>query len=212
MEITQEKKETSFLSHVFSSTDEDKGEILNVMQYSLLAIIPVIVLNKIIHRFIPEADPDKSSLELLVEIAIQVLLIFIGLIFIHRIITYIPTYSGFVYEKFILTNVVLAFLVIVLSIQSKMGLKGNILFDRASILWNGPTESTENEPKKKSRHAASRADDLDNSHMQTDIFPPAPVSVSRPSHDAPTPDPEMQYDMGPMAANSVLGGGFGSSF
>ena len=130
MELNQDKKEASFINHVFSNSDEDKSELLNVVQYGLMAIIPVIILNKLIHRFIPEADPDKSSLELLVEMAIQVVLIFVGLILIHRIITYFPTYSGFKYENLSLTNIILAFLVIVLSIQSKLGLKGNILFDR----------------------------------------------------------------------------------
>ena len=212
MELNQDKKEASFINHVFSNTDEDKAELLNVVQYGLMAIIPVIVLNKLIHRFIPEADPDKSSLELLVEMGIQVVLIFVGLILIHRIITYFPTYSGFKYENLTLTNIILAFLVIVLSIQSKLGLKGNILFDRVMILWNGPTESTEVEPKKKSRHAPSRADDMDSPHVQHDVFPPAPVATSRPNQDYGQPEPEMQYEMGPMAANSILGGAFGSSF
>ena len=181
--------------------------MLNVIQYGLLAVIPVIILNKLIHRFIPEADPDKSSLELLVEMAIQIVLIFVGIILIHRIITFIPTYSGFKYENLTLTNVMLAFLVIVLSIQSKIGLKGNILFDRALILWNGPTEGMEESTsqKKKSRHNPSRADEMDNSAIQQDMFPPAPVATTR-------QEPEMQYDMGPMAANSILGGAFGSSF
>ena len=183
MELNQEKKDTSFINHVFSNTDEDKAEMLNVIQYGLMAIIPVIILNKLVHRFIPEADPDKSSLELLVEMAIQVVLIFVGLILIHRIITFFPTYSGFKYENLTLTNIILAFLVIVLSIQSKLGLKGNILFDRVMILWNGPTESTDDEPKKKSRHNPSRADDMDNSHIQHDIFPPAPVATTRPNSD-----------------------------
>ena len=212
MELNQEKKDTSFINHVFSNTDEDKAEMLNVIQYGLMAIIPVIVLNKLIHRFIPEADPDKSSLELLVEMAIQIVLIFVGLILIHRIITYFPTYSGFKYENLTLTNIILAFLVIVLSIQSKLGLKGNILFDRVMILWNGPTESTDDEPKKKSRHNPSRADDMDNSHIQHDIFPPAPVATTKPNSDYGVPEPSMQYEMGPMAANSILGGAFGSSF
>jgi hypothetical protein len=212
MDIAQEKKETSFINHVFSNSDEEKAEMLNVVQYGLLAIIPVIVLNKLIHRFIPEADPDKSSLELLVEMAVQIVLIFVGLILIHRIITFIPTYSGFKYENLTLTNIILAFLVIVLSIQSKLGLKGNILFDRVMILWNGPTESTDEDPKKRSRHNPSRADEMDSSHIQQDVFPPAPVATSRPSQDYGQAAPEMQYEMGPMAANSILGGAFGSSF
>tara|TARA_B110000483_G_scaffold223800_1_gene281992 strand:+ start:1502 stop:2140 length:639 start_codon:yes stop_codon:yes gene_type:complete len=212
MELNQDKKEASFINHVFSNSDEDKSELLNVVQYGLMAIIPVIILNKLIHRFIPEADPDKSSLELLVEMAIQVVLIFVGLILIHRIITYFPTYSGFKYENLSLTNIILAFLVIVLSIQSKLGLKGNILFDRVMILWNGPTESSDEEPKKRSRHSPSRADEMDSPHIQSDVFPPAPVATSKPNNDYGVPAPEMQYEMGPMAANSILGGAFGSSF
>ena len=110
MEVTQETNyKPTFLSHVFSTSDEDKGEMLNVMQYALIGIIPVVILNKLVHRFIPEADPDKSSLELLVEIAIQIVIIFIGIILIHRIITFVPTYSGFKYETLSLTSVVLLF-------------------------------------------------------------------------------------------------------
>ena len=62
---------------------------------------------------------------------------FCGVILIHRVINYVPTYSGFKYESLNLTNVILAFLIIVLSIQTKLGIKVNILVDRALELWNG---------------------------------------------------------------------------
>ena len=55
--------------------------------------------------------------------------------------SFIPSYSGFKYENLTLTNVILAFLVIVLSIQSKIGIKVNIIVDRVNELWNGPMES-----------------------------------------------------------------------
>ena len=110
----------SFLSHVFSTNEEDKAELLNTIQYALYGIIPVVVLNKLIQRFIPEADPEKSSLELLAEILIQLVVIFSGLVIIHRTITYFPTYSGFKYEHLAITNVILGFLVIIFSIQSKV--------------------------------------------------------------------------------------------
>ena len=92
------------------------AEVLNVIQYSTLGVLPIIVLNKSIQRFIPEADPDSSSIEVLAEIFIQLVIMFVGIILIHRIITYIPTYSGFKYDNLNLTNVILAFLV--LSIQT----------------------------------------------------------------------------------------------
>ena len=133
MEILQEAKDNNkknFLSHVFSTTEEGKAEILNVVQYSVMGVVPIVILNKCIQRFIPEADPDNSSLEILAEILIQLVIMFCGIIVIHRVITYFPTYSGFKYENLVLTNVILAFLILVLSIQTKLGLKVNIIVDR----------------------------------------------------------------------------------
>jgi hypothetical protein len=226
-ETTDVHKKT-FLNHVFSQTEEGKAEILNVVQYSLLGVVPILILNKSIQRFIPEADPDKSTLELLAEIFIQLIVMFCGVIVIHRIITYIPTYSGFKYENLTLTNVILAFLIIVLSIQTKLGIKVNILFDRANDLWNGSSsESKENVKrgvrvnKPVSRHAPSQADYLDNSQVQSNTFPPAPVASTRQSNGMdsydmmmgrPSPAADIGSMLGPMAANSLLGGSFGSSF
>ena len=126
------------MSHVFSMTEESNAEVLNVIQYSTMGVVPVVMLNKLIQRFVPEAYPEKSSVEILLEVFIQLVVMFSGIIFIHRIINYLPTYSGFKYESLNLTNVILAFLIIVLSIQTKIGIKVNILVDRLHELWNGP--------------------------------------------------------------------------
>jgi hypothetical protein len=234
MEILHEVKDLnkkSFLSHVFSTSEEGKAEILNIVQYSLLAVIPVVILNKSIQRFIPEADPDKSSLELLAEIFIQMVVMFCGIIIIHRIITYIPTYSGFKYESLALTNVIIAFLIIVLSIQTKIGIKINELWDRLLELWNGPNDSKKENVKKgvrvnkqASNHSPSRADFIDNSAVQGGTFPPAPVATTRQTvgdggfYDnmmgggGSSNDTGYGLLSGPMAANSVLGSSFGSMF
>ena len=138
MEILQETPSVkkTFFNHVFSMSEESNAEVLNVLQYAFTAVVPVVVLNKSINRLIPEADPDKSSLEILVEIFLQLSIMLFGIILIHRIITYIPTYSGFKYENLTLTNIILAFLIIVLSIQTKLGIKVNIIFDRLNELYN----------------------------------------------------------------------------
>lgn len=226
MDILQETTEgpkRTFLGHVFSSSSESKAEFLNVIQYALMSLIPVVILNKSIQRFIPEADPEKSSLEVLVEIFIQLVVMFCGIIVIHRVITYFPTYSGFKYEHLTLTSVVLAFLIIVLSIQTKMGLKVNILVDRLNELWNGTSSNEKRQANGvrvasgPSQHVPSQADYLDNSAMQQGVFPPAPIAStapSKPSYDTMMRGSGMQEDfyMGPAAANSVLGGAFGSAF
>lgn len=230
MDALNEISDTSnktFFNHVFATSEESQAEILNVLQYALMAIIPVVALNKMIHRFIPEADGEKASWEILVEVMIQVGVMFVGVILIHRMITYFPTYSGFKYENLTITNVVIAFMVIVLSIQTKLGLKVNILVDRFMELINGPEEPMENPNKqarvrKGDRHSPSQADNLDNANVQNGVFPPAPVSGAQRGnnydHMMPTQGPvqENMYDMGmmagPTAANSLLGGSFGSAF
>ena len=233
MDILQETTESpkkTFLNHVFASTEEGKAEFLNVIQYSLYAVIPIVLLNKSIQRFIPEADTDKSSLEVLAEIFIQLIVMFCGIIVIHRVITYFPTYSGFKYEHLTLTNVVLAFLIIVLSIQTKLGIKVNIIVDRLGELWNGSSSAAAATGKKQnvrvsaptgSMHSPSQADFLDNSSTQQGVFPPAPVASSKQSKGSydtmmrgggAAQDNDFGSYMGPMAANSVLGGSFGSSF
>lgn len=223
MEIINDSDLTkkTFLSHVFSTTEEGQAELLNVIQYSSMGVVPVVMLNKMVQRFIPEADPEKSALELLAEIFIQLTIMFCGAIIIHRAITYFPTYSGFKYENLTLTNVILAFLIIVLSIQTKLGLKVNILFDRVLELWNGPsTDETKQNVKQNVRvsqhtmHHPSQADNLDNSQTQGGSFPPAPVATARPDmgQQNQAPPQDMGMSFGPMAANGALGGSFGSAF
>ena len=211
----------TFFNHVFSTTEESKAEILNVVQYSLMGVIPIVILNKLIQRFIPEADTEKSSVELLAEILIQLIVMFCGIILIHRAITYIPTYSEFKYESLTLTNIILAFLVLVLSIQTKIGIKVNILFDRVIDFWNGTSSSSDDGAQKKkvrvsqpisqSRHVPSQGDHMDS--YQGDMFPPAPmVTSNKPTMPTTMSAPLGPEYYGPMAANTVLGGSFGSNF
>ena len=222
-----EPSKHTFLNHVFSSTEEGKAEILNVIQYAFMAIIPIVILNKSIQRFIPEADTEKSTLEILAEIFIQLIIMFGGIILIHRIITYFPTYSGFKYEHLTLTNVILAFLVLVLSIQTKMGIKVNIIVDRLGELWNGNNNQSSGDKRgmrvvsqgQGQSHSASQADFLDNSGIQNGVFPPiVSTKPSQGSHDTMMRGSGMSNEQdyvsygGPMAANGVLGGSFGSSF
>ena len=225
--LSESKNSTSgmgFLKHIFNFDSDSKSDMLNISQYSLLAILPVVILNKIMLKFVPEADEEKGSIELLAEIIIQILIMFLGIFFIDRIITYIPTYSGFKYENLTLTNVILAFLIIVLSIQTKLGIKVNILVDRIAELWNGPSQSKQGKGSGNrggSNHTISQSDYIDNSPMQGDMYPPAPMVTSKPSGGGGYDQmrgassggaAQMSDYSGPMAANSVLGGSFGSFF
>lgn len=127
----------SFFKHVFNFDDDSKSEILNILQYSLIAIIPIVILNKTMQKYVPETDDKKSSLEISAEVIIQIIVMFIGLLLIHRIITYIPTYSGANYPEFHIIYIILAILMICMSLQTKLGEKVSLLVDRIFELWNG---------------------------------------------------------------------------
>jgi len=130
-----------FLKHVFNFDDDSKYDILNIIQYAMIALIPVIILNKSMSNYVPEADDKKSSMELSAEIIIQIIVMFIGLLIIHRGITFVPTYSGVKYPDFNIVFIILAVLMITLSLQTKLGEKVSILFDRLMDLWNGTDSS-----------------------------------------------------------------------
>jgi hypothetical protein len=211
----------TFFNHVFSTSDEGKAEIFNVLQYSGLALIPVVILNKLVQRFIPDADPDKSSLEILFEVLLQLIVLFIGIILIHRTVTFVPTYSGYKYECLSLTGSVLTFLIIILSIQTKLGIKVSILFERVGDLWSGTdSRASEDEGGSGSRvrvkqgaskkFNSSQADFIDNPQLQNDLFPPAPTAVTRPKQPQAATASAAAYE--PVAANSLIGSAFGSLF
>jgi len=139
MDNSDEQK--SFFKHVFNFDDDSKSELLNIIQYAILAIIPVIILNKTMSKYIPEADEQKGSLEISAEIIIQIIVMFVGLMLIHRIITYVPTYSGEKYPNFSIIFIILAILLITLSLQTKLGEKVSILFERIMELWEGKSNN-----------------------------------------------------------------------
>ena len=144
MDNSDESK--SFFKHVFNFDDDSKSEILNILQYSIIAIIPVIVLNKSMQKYVPEADDKKSSLEITAELLIQIIVMFIGLLIIHRIITFIPTYSKAKYPEFHIIYIILAILMITLSLQTKLGEKVTILVDRVFELWDGKKDIKKGKP------------------------------------------------------------------
>lgn len=227
--IQSEGNKKNFFNHVFATSDEHNAEILNGIQYAAMGVLPVVILNKLIQRFVPEADPEKSSVELLIEIFIQLLVMIGSVIIIHRSITFLPTYSGFKYDNFAITNVILLFLVIILSIQTKVGIKVNIIFDRLSDLWNGDSGDIKSNVKKRvkfndnsyvTQHQPSQGDYLDGGGGGVG-FPPAPVMQTRASGGGGdgynnmirtggggSNDDYGGMSQGPAPANSLIGGSF----
>ena len=126
-----------FFKHVFNFDDETKGDILNLLQYIFIALIPIIILNKTTQKYIPELDEKKGSLEITAEVMIQITFMFMGLFLIHRIISFVPTYSGIKYHEIRIIYTVLPVLMITLSLQTKLGEKVAVLVDRVYDCING---------------------------------------------------------------------------
>ena len=221
-----------FFKHVFNFDDDSKSDVLNIIQYAVIAIIPVVALNKTIGKYVPEADDKKGSLELSAEVVIQVIVTFIGLLLIHRMITYIPTYSNTKYADFNIMYIILAILMITMSLQTKLGEKVSILVDRLSELWNGPSDKKKKKGNVKVSQPIAGQQILQQSQppVYTDgtaisSLPSEPDSTQQmpnynnmyrqdttPLVGAATPGMTEGFG-GPVAASEFLGGGgFGSAW
>lgn len=124
----------TFVNHVFKFDVDSKNEILNLFQYTLISFILVVILNKFFQIYIPEADETKHYTTLIFEMLIQVIGLFLGMIIIHRIVTYLPTYTKISYREINMLGFVIPFLVILLSLQTKLGDKVNIILDSLGFI------------------------------------------------------------------------------
>jgi hypothetical protein len=216
-----------FFKHVFNFNDESKSEMMNIVQFAVIALIPVIILNKTMQKYVPEADDEKGNFEILAEIIGQIVGMFLGMLIIYRIITYVPTYSGEKYAEYSVTSSILAMLVTLLSLQTKLGEKVSILFDRIVEVWEGPKDKK----KGKGNVKVSQPISQNSSSAMTQSLGSTSIS-SLPQQQATQQMPDYnnmyQQDSTPlvgaatpgmesfggaiMAANDALGGGFGSAF
>jgi hypothetical protein len=233
MESTDDSQK-NFFKFVFNFDDDSKTDMLNIIQYTLIAIIPVVLLNKSMQKYVPESDDKKGSLELLAEIVIQIIGMFMGLLLIHRVVTFVPTYSGAKYPDFNIVFIVLAVLMITLSLQTKLGEKVSVLTDRLTELWDGKTSAKKggnnnsnvkvsqpisgqnnyNSQQQQQQMSGGYTDgtsinSLPDSTQQLPNYDNMVRNDSNPLQNAATPG--MGEGFVPMAASEVLGGAFGGS-
>lgn len=221
-----------FFKHMTSFDDESKCQVMNMIQFAILSIIPGILILKAIKHFIPEEDESKGTLEITAECVGQIALLLLAIWFSDRAIRYVPTYSDCEYLKFDPYSMILPLIILMLTMQTKLGAKISILIDRAVEAWGGKQEDV-SRPKNSGKvivsqplagqHYPSQADSLD----QSQLLPSMPGMTGMPQQQSPdfnqmyqnnvTPMPGaatpgegmgMMMDQGPMAANAALGGSF----
>lgn len=231
---------SGFINHVFNFDSDNKAAMMNMIQYIIIGLIPVVLILKTIKFYIPEEDDNKATAEITIEVAIQLFTIFLAIWFIDKTIRYIPTYSGSNYHKFNETNFILPILIILVTMQTKLGAKINILVNRSFELWNGSQNvhvgNTNQGNVRISQpiatpgiHQVSRADALDTVINPQAGQMPAQNNVSMidalpnmangsggggglSSFQNQAIQNSFMESMEPMAANGALGGSFGSSF
>jgi hypothetical protein len=130
----------SFFKYVFNFEDESKSEIINLLQFSLISFIPIVLLSKLLEKYSPSKDETKGSLEITAEIIIQTIVLFIGLFFINRITMFFPTFSGENYPKINTITSVLSISLSLIFFSSNINEKINILTERINDLWEGKTD------------------------------------------------------------------------
>lgn len=206
--------EKTFVSHVFNFDGDTKDTLLNISQYTALSVIPVVLVNKAVQRLFPEPDEDKSNLEILAEVIGQLVFMLVAIFFVHRLVTFVPTYSGAEYKELNLFSVVLVFLVLMLSVQTRAGQKVNILMDRLIDYYEGAPASkkdTKEQPPQQQQQPIlpPMPMPIATNPMQPDLMPPPPP----PSSMAPPPQQfDTMYERQIEPFGGSTGGGLGFSF
>jgi len=195
----------TIIKHIFKFDDDTKTTLMNLSQYTVLAIIPVAILQNISEKVFPEFDGSKGTMELLAEILGQSLMTLVGLFFIHRVITAVPTFSGSAMGDLNLFSIIVVFLLTSFMFDGKVEKKFKAISERMIDLWEG--KSSDDKDKKKQgqkqqgggsvvsvsqpisrggmpTHSPSRADYLNSPNAQmsaTQMLPPVQQQQQQPS-------------------------------
>jgi len=137
------EEQPTFFSHVFNFEQESRNQMINIAQYTVFSIVFITLLNRFVQDYMPEVDKDKGSLAIFVEISIQCIVLFLGIVFIHRIITFIPSVSGAKYADQNVIAIILPTLILLLG-TSKLGEKVAILVDR--LTGQTPVKKAQTQP------------------------------------------------------------------
>jgi hypothetical protein len=229
---TEVNKTNTFLSHMFSFDNDTKNELMNIGQYAILSIVPLVALVKLIDGLVANFDPTKGNIELVGEILVHLTLLIIAVFLVDRLVKYIPTYSGKSHKAINFLNIVIMFYLT----TDKIGEKITELSSRVNDIWNGnlkPIEGIENKKdgnkvkvtqpikqvqKPQPTHQASRADYLNAHEQMSATQNHQNEAMEQSSQQQNGASNDMYNSMGyqgpgnqmgmmePMAANDALGG------
>ena len=119
-----------FFTYVFKLSRFKQEDLMNIVQYTILSITPVLLFVYFTKKYFPLVNESDSSLYIFLITFFELVFMMLGIFFIDRIINYIPTYSGKYYEPINLTTIVIIFVLFMLIINAGFRERTNVLLER----------------------------------------------------------------------------------
>jgi hypothetical protein len=205
---------TSFINYMFSLADGEKIELINTLQYIILAIIPILLIIKIINNYIPPFDNKKSTVEVAIELIVQLGVLFTLFFFIHKLILFIPTYSKQDYPTIQFLPIILPLMFVLFTLDKNFGEKAHLLIERILIMLGMKKENfegsdlEEEEQKQQNVNKNVMGQTCGNQMLPPQMSNPNSVMLEAPvrKSDRETPQMPQQYGISePVAANDSIG-------
>ena len=206
----------SFISYMFSLNEGEKIELVNLFQYVLLAIIPILLVVKLMSTYIPNVDYKKGTVEITIEVVIQLILLFALFFFIHKFILFIPTYSKQPYPSINFFSIALPLVFILFTLDKNIGEKSSILMKRVFVMLGISKENFEGADLKDLEDSQQEVNA--NTGMQMNGPQMNPPQLSNPSSTGIYEPPVRKSDRGqpqlqvqqygisePLASNELCG-------
>jgi len=205
---------TSFFNYMFSLADGEKVEIINTLQYVVLGIIPILLVVKLINSYIPPFDSKKSTVEISVELIVQLGVLFTLFFFIHKLILFVPTYTKQQYPAVQFLPIVLPLLFVLFNLDKNFGEKAQLLFDRILMMLGIKKENfegadlDEEEKKQQTVNKNVMGQTCGNQMLPPQMSNPNTVMLEAPVRKTDREAPQMPQQFGisePMPANEMGG-------
>ena len=198
-----QRDSNGFFQYITTFDTKVKNDLLNMMQYTLMIILPIVLMDKGITDLFSSDIDDKNNVELAFEVIGEVTLLIIGMYYSHRLVCYVPTYSGEPYTNMNFTSVLFMFVVIVFTFQTTLRSKVDILLDRLyeyvfGISGFEPMKNNKNTQAKQQTQTQPQSQSQEK--MMNQLQQPQPPSQ-------PQPQPESipgMTNFEPIAANEVF--------
>jgi len=195
-------EDKSFVDYMTSFSSTEKGQLMNLVQYCGIAIIPLLAVLKLMKIYMPISNPLKPTSELVFEVILQLVVILVAFFFIHKLVLYFPTYSQINYDGFSLLSGMLPLLFLMFTLDTRISEKLNVLFDRLLGMLGLIKEPYEGEEEDNEAGGNGNAKQI-HEPMQTIAREPIQTSVEElagmSSMNGSMVEPMSNYE--PMAAN-----------